>query len=181
MPSIVEQIRESGKEALSMLYQEHRKEFILWAIHKYQCDEDEAKDIYQATIVSFYENVVNGRLTELSSSYKTYLFGIGKNKIREMYRAKGKQSKLDDGHDLPEEADDAIDPRLLELAMRSLDKIGEPCKSLLQEVYYHKSPMSRIVERLGYKNEDAAKSQKYKCLVRLRTIFKDLQLKSGEV
>ena len=178
MFSIVEQIKLSGKGALANLYQEHRKEFILWAINSHHCDEDDAKDIYQTTIISFYENVVGGKLSELSSTPKTYLFAIGKNKIREMQRNKGKRSSLEENHDIPDEIEELSDPALLQLTILSLKQIGEPCKSLLQEVYYHQSSMSAIVAKLSYKNEDAAKSQKYKCLVRLRKIFKDLQIKT---
>jgi len=177
MFSIVEQIKLSGKGALAKLYQEHRKEFILWAIKSHHCDEDDAKDIYQATIISFYENVMSGQLSELSSSPKTYLFAIAKNKIREMQRTKGKRSTLEENYDIPEEMEEISDPELLRLTMLSLKQIGEPCKSLLQEVYYHQSSMSAIVTKLSYKNEDTAKSQKYKCLIRLRKIFKDLQIK----
>jgi RNA polymerase sigma-70 factor (ECF subfamily) len=177
MPTSVEQLRLSGKAAIAELYQEHRKEFIRWAKNSYQCEDDEAKDIYQATIISFYENVVSGKLIELSSSFKTYIFAIGKNKIREMKRKKGKHGILNETPDIPEEIEELADPELINLAGVSLDRIGEPCKSLLQEFYYHGSSMTSIVEKLGYKNEDAAKSQKYKCLVRLRAIFKDLQLR----
>ena len=177
MQTTVEQIRLSGKTALAEIYQEYRKEFIRWAINNHQCEDDEAKDIYQATIISFYENVVNGKLIELNSSFKTYIFAIGKNKIREMKRKQGKHSVLSETPDIPEEIEELADPELLNLAGLSLDRIGEPCRSLLQEFYYYGSSMTNIVQKLGYKNEDAAKSQKYKCLVRLRAIFKDLQVR----
>jgi RNA polymerase sigma-70 factor (ECF subfamily) len=179
MWSIVEEIKLSSKEALAKFYKEHRREFILWAKNNHQCEEDDAKDIYQATIVSFYENVVSGHLSELSSSSKTYLFAIGKNKIREMQRKRGKHITLEDGQDFLDEPEEIIDPSLLKLVDISLNRLGEPCKSLLQKVYYHKNSMATIVETLGYKNEDAAKSQKYKCLLRLRTIFKEFQIKTG--
>lgn len=94
-----------------------------------------------------------------------------------MKRKQGKHSSLDGTQDFPEEIEELADPELIQLVTLSLDRIGEPCKSLLKEVYYQRSSMTAIAKQLGYKNEDAAKSQKYKCLVRLRTIFKDLQIK----
>ena len=51
------------------------------------------------------------------------------------------------------------------------NKIGEPCKSLLEAYYIQKKSMPEIAEHFGYTNADNAKTQKYKCLVRLKKIF----------
>ena len=53
----------------------------------------------------------------------------------------------------------------------SLAKVGEPCKTLLEEFYIHKKQMQEIAEMFGYTNADNAKTQKYKCLVRLKKLF----------
>lgn len=149
-------------------------------MNTYHCDENDAKDVYQSTIVSFYENVTSGRLTELKSTLKTYLFAIGKYKILELRRKQGRFSAIEDVPDVVEDAiDEPIDPALVSLAMQSLDALGEPCKALLQEFYFHHSTMTAIVARLGYKNEDAAKSQKYKCLLRLKKIFRSMYTKTS--
>ena len=53
----------------------------------------------------------------------------------------------------------------------ALGKIGEPCKSLLEAYYIQKKSMPEIAAFFGYTNADNAKTQKYKCLVRLKKIF----------
>ena len=53
----------------------------------------------------------------------------------------------------------------------ALGKIGEPCKSLLEAYYLQKKSMPEIADFFGYTNADNAKTQKYKCLVRLKKIF----------
>jgi DNA-directed RNA polymerase specialized sigma24 family protein len=53
----------------------------------------------------------------------------------------------------------------------ALQKIGEPCKSLLEAFYLEKKSMPEIAEMFGYTNADNAKTQKYKCLLRLKKIF----------
>ena len=53
----------------------------------------------------------------------------------------------------------------------ALAKIGEPCKSLLEAYYLQKKSMPEIADFFGYTNADNAKTQKYKCLVRLKKIF----------
>ena len=57
---------------------------------------------------------------------------------------------------------------LMEKAMNS---IGEPCKSLLEAFYMQKKGMQEIAADFGYTNADNAKTQKYKCLMRLKKIF----------
>ena len=172
MPTLINLFQSNRTEALSKIYQDHRTEFISWAMKNYGCSLDEAKDCYQNAIIILYENVVSGKLTELNSSTKTYLFAIGKNKLRELNR---ENNKKEDIANLPDVvADDPVEqhhPEAVKLAMHCLEHLGEPCKSLLQEFYYHKSTMAQIMEKLGYKNEDSAKNQKYKCLVRLRKLY----------
>ena len=53
----------------------------------------------------------------------------------------------------------------------AMSKIGEPCKSLLEAYYVQKKQMQAIAADFGYTNADNAKTQKYKCLVRLKKLF----------
>lgn len=53
----------------------------------------------------------------------------------------------------------------------AMSKIGEPCKSLLDAYYIQKKNMQEIATDFGYTNADNAKTQKYKCLVRLKKLF----------
>ena len=59
----------------------------------------------------------------------------------------------------------------LQLMDEALGKIGEPCKSLLEAFYIQKKSMPEIAESFGYTNADNAKTQKYKCLMRLKKLF----------
>jgi DNA-directed RNA polymerase specialized sigma24 family protein len=53
----------------------------------------------------------------------------------------------------------------------ALDAIGEPCRSLLRAFYHQDKSMQEIAADFGYTNPDNAKTQKYKCLMRLKKIF----------
>lgn len=61
----------------------------------------------------------------------------------------------------------------------AMSKIGEPCKSLLEAYYIQKKQMQQIATEFGYTNADNAKTQKYKCLVRLKKLF-FAQYKNGQ-
>ncbi|MEI9918400.1 MAG: sigma-70 family RNA polymerase sigma factor [Bacteroidota bacterium] len=160
-----------SREALADLYMKHRDEFLAWAANHYKLERDVALDIYQASILALYENAASGKLTELTSTVKTYLFAIGKNKIRQTFQSRQKVQSLDEDFDILEENEEIADPALLKLAISCLSELGEPCRSLLEQFYYHGGTMAYIANKFGYKNEDAVKSQKYKCVIRLRKLF----------
>lgn len=166
---IVEQVKQEGERALTDLYVRYRTEFIQWLCGRMGCDGELAKDIYQQTILIFYENIQSGKLTTLTSQVKTYLFSIGRNKFYEAVREQRKSEAFKP----EEEADEGFPEDLLQKVEANLDRLGEPCRSLLIEYYYHKRSMEQLVSMFDYKNADSAKNQKYKCLERLRKLMKE--------
>lgn len=176
--SLIERIKNKDSEqALKEIYQNYRNEFFHWAISKHACTIEDAKDIFQQTVVIFYENIANGKLVTFTSQVKTYLFSIGKNKILELMRQRGK-SKLhyDEKGYLNDdfwygELDDEYEVTLKNVE-RCLEELGDPCKNILRQYYYHKKTMTEISKILDYKNSDTVKNLKYKCLQRLRQMFK---------
>jgi DNA-directed RNA polymerase specialized sigma24 family protein len=59
----------------------------------------------------------------------------------------------------------------LEMMEKAIGGLGEPCKSLIEAYYLQKKSMQDIAVAFGYTNADNAKTQKYKCLIRLKKIF----------
>lgn len=150
----------------------------------YNCNRDEALDIFQSSVIILYDNVVSGKLTQLSVDIKSYLMGIAKNKALELIRAKSKNSGLDPyailANYISSEPDHSIQEIQLIHAAESLEKLGDPCKSLLQYFYYQKMNMEEITHRMGYKNADTTKNQKYKCLKRLQIIYLEHRNKNAQ-
>jgi RNA polymerase sigma factor (sigma-70 family) len=172
---VINDIKSGNRQTLESIYTMNRKGFIDWTTKTYRISTDEALDLYQQTILSFYENILSGKLNGVKSSIRTYLFAIGKNKVYELYRHHGRTRNL--SGPMPEGEEPAIDEpenneRLLDLSKACLHQLGDPCRNILESYYYHRKSMQEIAARLGYKNEQTAKNQKYKCLLRLREIFR---------
>lgn len=173
---ILEDLQSGSGEALSVVYQQHRSEFINWSVARYSIDRQEARDIYQNSILIFYENILTGKLVSLNSTLKTYLFAIGKNKIREYMRETTRMVPPSGGSDAyentameePGESTDTAQDDRTELFRQCLDELGDPCKAVLVAYYYHRLSMAEIAEQFEYKNESTAKNSKYKCLQRLK-------------
>lgn len=161
---ILIRLRNGGKKELAEIYSRYRVEFMQWLMRKYAATSEEAGDMFQNAILILYENVVSGRLTTLTSSLKTYLFSIGKNKLLETKRRDRTLPQME----VNTEEDKVQMEARLNLVERCLAKLGDPCRSLLIQFYYHKNSMDELSNQFGYKNMQTTKNQKYKCLERLR-------------
>ena len=172
---VISQIRDGGQAELGIVYEENRAEFIHWITKEFHCSLDDSKDIYQLTILIFYDNVKSGKLEHLVSSVKTYLYGIGKNVARENLRRSKRNIPINQEKWLKETLiDDSEQPAeeyLFTMAQDALTGLGMPCQQLLEMYYYEKKSMEEISEKLNYKNADTAKNQKCKCMARLRKLF----------
>jgi RNA polymerase sigma factor (sigma-70 family) len=173
---LIYDLRHGRSDTLDLVYTAYREDFIHWMMTHNACGIEEARDIYQQCIIIFYENIVSGKLTTLTSSLKTYLYGIGKNKLRELTRGKQKERSLN-AADF--ETSQQYDEAMLQQVETCVENLGEPCRSMLIEFYYHKRSIDELKAKFGYKNIESAKNQKYKCLERLRKMVREYQLSAA--
>lgn len=178
-PELLRLIQEDNPEGLSILYKTFRTEFIQWIAKFSHCSREDAQEFFQATIIIVYDNIKAGKLNELHSSLKTYMFGIGKNLAWNSYRQDLRKQKSGAefyvmSH-VAEEIEDeqSIHESNLELVNQCFRRLGEPCHTLLDLYYYQKRNMDEIAGQLDYKNTDTAKNQKYKCMERLRKMVEE--------
>ena len=144
---------------------------------------EDARDIFQEAMIVLYEKAASDSFV-LTCQIKTYLYSV----CRRLWLKKLQQlQRYNPGIEINEEVIQ-VDEELeayekknedLNLMEHAMDKIGEPCKSLLEAYYFQKKSMPEIANYFGYTNADNAKTQKYKCLVRLKKIF-FAQYKNGE-
>lgn len=179
---IIQKIKAGGQTELSLIYETYRHEFLHWIGREFHCDEDDAKDIYQLTILIFYDNIRQGKLEHLVSSVKTYLFGIGKNIMMDNLRKAKRHTPIDQERWLKEylvdETDHLPPEPLFEAAKKALTKLGNPCQQLIEMFYYGRKSLEEITEALSYKNTETTKNQKCKCMKRLRKLFEEEQSKT---
>lgn len=171
----IEKIKSGDKQSFEELYIAYRKEFIVWVTSVYRLNLNDAQDIYQQSVVLLYENIVNNKLSELTSKIKTYLFAIGKNLMHENNRKNARYLGLSEiSEDDPIEEELEVDENYgfrLSAVRDALQKLGDPCKRLLELHYFYNKSMEEISLELNYKNKDTTKNLKYKCMIRLRKIY----------
>ena len=144
---------------------------------------EDARDVFQEAMIVLYQKAISGSF-ELSCQVKTYLYSVCRRlwlkKLQQQNRYFPSVELLKETVPIENELEahekQAADFNLLEEA---LAKIGEPCKGILEAYYIQKKSMPDIAATFGYTNADNAKTQKYKCLLRLKKIF-FAQYKNGE-
>lgn len=142
--------------------------------------EQEAKDIYQEAIIHFY-----GRLQQtefvLTCKIKTYLYAVSRKLWLKRLVARKKELRIEEEERFAgiDEAIEDFESKEKEFTAmeESLNQLGEPCKSILEDFYLRSNTMEEITNKFGYTNTDNAKNQKYKCLQRLKRIFFDERAK----
>lgn len=137
--------------------------------------EDDAKDIYQEAIIVLYNKVKSGDF-ELSSKLKTFIYSVCRRlwlkRLNQMSRFGGDIRDFQDHMPVEDEMERHNDRDNQFKQMESaLQLLGEPCRTIIEDFYMHDRSMQEICERFGYTNADNAKTQKYKCLQRLKKLF----------
>lgn len=167
-------ILNNSEDVLNKLYKAYFA-MVLQFILNNNGSEDDAKDVYQEGIIILYNKIKTGDF-ELSSKLKTYIYSVCRRiwlkKLAQNSKKAGNITDYEDVFVVEEDVEEHEEKDLQFVKMQSaLDHLGEPCKTIIQDFYIHNLSMQDICEKFGYTNTDNAKTQKYKCLQRLKKIF----------
>lgn len=164
------------RNATEKIYRQYYPTITKWIIGTGGSGSD-AEDIYQDAMVVLYEKAQNEDF-RLQCKIGTYLFAVSKHlwykKMQQMKKAPVSFTEQDEDRE-PGYEDDVKAHYERENHYRqleeALEKLGEPCCSILRAYYHKDKSMQEIAADFGYTNPENAKTQKYKCLMRLKKIF----------
>ena len=173
----IDGLRTNSNEVLTALYKKYYN-IVLKLIVSNNGTQEEAQDIYQETIIIVFENVKKPQF-ELNCQLQTYIYSIAKRLWLKQLKKNGKTFLFKEGeeegvadvtNDLSEHFKKEDDIFKMN---QSMELLGEPCNTIITDFYVLKLSMDDIAEKFGYTNSDNAKTQKYKCLQRLKKYFFD--------
>ena len=172
--TLIEGLAREDKVSIERIYKENFKMIHSFVINN-SGNSDDAADIFQEAMIVLFEKSRLGTF-ELTCQLKTYIYSICRRlwlkRLQNSQRLYNNLENSDDvvsvDEDLEHHEKKQSEFQIMEEAM---GKIGEPCKSLLEAYYIQKKQMQEIAADFGYTNADNAKTQKYKCLVRLKKLF----------
>jgi RNA polymerase sigma factor (sigma-70 family) len=171
---ILQAIAKNDRKALESIYKENFS-MIQSHVLNNNGSVDDARDIFQEAMIVVYQKSISGNF-ELNCQLKTYLFSICRRlwlkKLHEAKNFMAADDNLEQTVSVEEELENHEKVNNDYIIMESaLSKLGEPCKSLIEAYYFQKKNMQEIAANFGYTNADNAKTQKYKCLMRLKKLF----------
>ncbi|MFM1744569.1 MAG: hypothetical protein RLZZ630_506 [Bacteroidota bacterium] len=174
-------LRSGDEQALRQVYRAHYT-MVVNMVTNNAGSLQEAKDVYQETIIVFYENIRREGF-ELNCRLKTYLYSVARRIwLKQLERKKKFNGRIEDSDEFVELGMEEESRREEQFAAMhvALESLGEPCRSILKDFYLNKQSMEEITLKFGYTNTDNTKNQKYKCLKRLKKLFFDALPASNE-
>lgn len=171
---IISGISNGSASSLEYLYQTYLP-MVVQMISQNNGDEDDAKDIFQEAVMVLYDRINQGNFV-LTSKLKTFLYSVCRrlwlkrlNKgDRVSFNAQEHEDLVPVESELHEYEQKEEQFMLME---QSLHLLGEPCQTIIRDFYLKNMSMQEICDKFGYTNTDNAKTQKYKCLQRLKKLF----------
>ncbi len=174
--------RDNDQRAITLFYNKHRDAFLHnIGIYYRVPDSDLLSEIFQESVVRLWKNISNGKLTEdnLTSSLAGYIYKVGRIVALEIFRREGISVKAKvEEEEMDKQQSDVLTDRWFgreseqETAVRhAVYAMGEPCAPLLLSFYWDRLTWEVIAGQLNYKDANSAKTQKYKCIQKLKAQF----------
>ena len=175
----IQSLLSNNSKEISTLYISNRNAFLNFG-KKYGLDYDDLSDIYQEAFIVIRKHALSGKLNSVKSSFKTYLFGIGKFMIFNLLKEKKKSTSYDPSIHIQS---DNINPVRFEFDTEVLTieqslirsyfkKLGKKCQELLTLFYSNGLTIEEIIEHTNYANNGVVRSQKSRCIKTLKEMIK---------
>lgn len=177
---LLEGIANNDRKITEQVYRDHYKQVQAW-VQGRGGTADDGEDVFQDAMTVLFQKSQNEEF-RLSCKIGTYLVAVSKyiwyKKLEQQNRRpdflpfdSGDEETKDTQvyeDDIKIQEEREVHFEQLNTAMKAL---GEPCSSLLKAFYNEQKSMQQIASQFGYTNPDNAKTQKYKCLARLKKLF----------
>ena len=205
---IIQSFLDNDQNGIREVYYAWRKPFEQALSHLLP-NTDDMDDAYQEAIIRLQQHILTERLTpdNIKKSLLAYFKTIGRYVALEIInqRNRGQQdtkteeetlhiipdvNTMDssdvDSDDEPIEIDRPFDPnesmdiQEREHIIRSLvEQLGAPCAPLLIGFLWENKSMNELAQELGYSSADSAKTQKSKCMNKVKTFVKHKLIEYG--
>ena len=167
----------NNEAVISSFYNEFKGRCVAYFQTHYGKSDDYLIDLFQDCCLILWQNIRDGKLREdnLTSSLSTYLLSIGKYTL--MARDRKYKEILDDEaisrlrfvETDEEELKNRIERE--EFISRIVAEMKSPCAELLRAFYWDRLSGQQIALKLGYSSPDSVKTQKHKCMGKLKALI----------
>ncbi len=145
-------------------------------LFKLGCDSSNAEDIFQEALVIFVRKNQDPTFN-LTVDPIFYVRNTCKLLWYNQSRKEGKRTTFELEQDVIALNDDWFQKEVqLGIIEKAIEQLGEQCRQILQLFYGAGKAMSEIANKVGLRNEQVAKAQKYRCLQKAKEHARALEV-----
>ena len=186
----------NDQTAMAGFYDRVYPQFVSYFRNKFKKPEEYSMDLFHDSYMTMYDNILRRKLTpdNLTSSLYQYLLGIAIRKMQAGDRKTHEFDKVPIYHTGPkeevtldtkvqkklmDEADsedsEKKDEELKDFVERAVSELTPPCDELLRNFYWNRMSGNEIATAMNYSNADSVKTQKNKCMKKLKPIVEQFR------
>lgn len=186
--SLLKSLSEGNMAVLDQLYDSYRDDFISWAGQRFQVKgRDDLIDAWHDTMIMFYEQVRDKKLTHLTCEIKTYLFTIGYRRLLKMHK-KSERIDLVEEFDVNINIDQSINVLENEEMMEqqqhmlktAINELPETSRRILVMRFMEGKSIPLIMTEMGYTSENAVSVTLSRGLKKLKELISERMTSQGQ-
>ena len=152
------QLRVGNQKFLVDFYQQSRHLFARWAQRKHGLAAPQAHELLQDTLLDFYDQVADGRITLLPIDLRAYLYGMAQLRL--------------DAHVPAHQPLPAAEAGRRQRLLAQFNQLGTDCQQVLTYFYFRGYQFEKVGGKMGFANATVARRQKSACLRKLYELLK---------
>jgi len=152
------QLRVGNQKFLIDFYQRSRLLFARWAQRQHQLPAAQAHVLLQDTLLDFYDQVADGRLTLMPTDLRAHVYGMARQRLAANARSH---------QPLP-----AAEASRRQHLLAQFHQLGADCQQLLTYFYFRGYRFETVAGKMGFANATVARLQKSACLRKLYELLR---------
>lgn len=174
--NIIQALAGGDMSTLDFVYDTYRNDFLRWASTKVQAPtRDDLIDAWHDTMIMFYEQVRDRKLTYLTCELKTFLFLIGYRRLLKMHKKAEKIDLVDEfnaNKSIDENINvfewDNMEGEQRQILMSAVGELPEQSRQILIYRFIEGKSIPEIMEAMGYKSVNTVSATLSRSLKKLK-------------
>lgn len=173
---LIQSLSDGDMAVLDQIYDTYRDDFLRWSKSRFQsADLADLLDAWHDTMIMFYEQVRDRKLTHLTCDIKSYLFLIGYRRLIRMHKVAEKIDLADEvnaniqiDESINTLESEEMDNERRTLLIQAVDELPEQSRRILMLRFVEGKSVSDIMETMGYTSVNAVSVTLSRCLKKLK-------------
>ena len=140
------QLRVGNQKFLIDFYQRSRHLFARWAQRQHRLAAPQAHELLQDTLLDFYDQVADGRITKMPDDLRAFLYGMAQQRL---------EAHVPTHVPLP-----AAEAQRRQRLLAQFNQLGADCQQVLTHFYFHGYQFEKMGVKMGFPNATVARRQK---------------------